>query len=170
MYPNFNEQEECIRLVAETDHSMPIDEVILVRLMLHFNQLYMHHRNQLLKQYHLNETQFISLVLIYFQPFQKIQPSKLSEMLGSSKTNITRISDELERKGWVCKEKIEKDLRAYFLKITPSGEEFIQKFLPTQWQLIRNVFSVVNHEEWATFMQILKKIVSHLEQINNNHS
>lgn len=168
MYPNFNEQEQCIRAVAEkTDNSMPIDEVILVRLMLHFNQLYMNHRNQLLKKHALNETQFIALVLIYFQPSHQLQPSKLSEMLGSSKTNITRVSDELERKGWVERQKIETDRRAYLLKVTATGEEFIKQFLPTQWQLIKDVFSVVSPEEWANFMRILKKVVSHLEDTNN---
>lgn len=168
MYPNFNEQEQCIRAVAETDNSMPIDEVILVRLMLHFNQLYMNHRNHLLKQYQLNETQFIALVLIYFQPLQEIQPSKLSELLGSSKTNITRVSDELEKKGWVKRQKVNTDRRAFLLKVTKQGEEFIRQFLPTQWQLIKNVFSVLNHEEWTDFMRILKKVVVHLEQLNTS--
>ncbi len=167
MKHTFEEQEKLMRKSAA--HSMqplPVDELVLVRLLTNFTQLYKDHRTKLLRQFGFNETQFLALVLIYYQPKQAIQPSNLSEMLGSSRTNITRVSDELEKNGWIERKLMKEDRRAYLLKITTQGIEFLEKFLPNQWKLIHETFAVLSREEQGELLRILRKLTAHIEKVD----
>ncbi len=53
-------------------------------------------RNKMLKAQGINETLFMALITLESQENHSIQPSELSCALGSSRTNATRIADELE--------------------------------------------------------------------------
>ncbi len=50
----------------------------------------------MLKAQGINETLFMALITLESQENHSIQPSELSCALGSSRTNATRIADELE--------------------------------------------------------------------------
>ncbi len=162
----FNEQEKLIRRTAGDKTSlMPVEDLILVRLMTNFTSLYKEHRTRLLQQFGLNETQFLALTLIYYQKNRSIQPSVLSEMLGSSRTNITRVSDDLEKKGWIERQLMKSDRRAYLLNLTVKGVNVLEEFLPHQWKLISDLFSVLTPEESEFLQVILRKLTNHIEQI-----
>ncbi len=162
----FNEQEALIR--GTPNHllaKMPVEDLILVRLMTNFTTIYKTHRAVLLQEYGFSETQFLALTLIYYQKDRAIQPSVLSEMLGSSRTNITRVSDELEQKGWIERQSVLSDRRAYLLKLTSAGIKCLETFLPHQWQFIRHIFSILTPEENQFLQMILRKLTNHIEHI-----
>ncbi|QLB23194.1 hypothetical protein A6B44_08235 [Pasteurella skyensis] len=160
----FDKQLQNMRtMINESNKYAPVDEIVLSRLMLHTNQLFLDNRNRLLKEFGLNHTQFLALVIIYYQPNQEIQPSKLSAILGSSRTNITRISDELEKKDWLFRQLIKEDRRAFSLKLTELGNQFMADFLPNQWKLISETFSILNEQERSDLMKILQKLAMHIE-------
>lgn len=52
----------------------------------------------MLKAQGINETLFMALITLESQENHSIQPSELSCALGSSRTNATRIADELEKR------------------------------------------------------------------------
>lgn len=160
----FTEQAKLIRHTALCHPNIPVNALLLVRSLTHFARLYKEHREQLLKKFHLNETQFLALTLIYYQKEQAIQPSVLSNMLGSSRTNITRVSDELETQSLIERVVMKKDRRAYLLRLTPKGVNFLEAFIPNQWQLIENIFSVLTEEEQQCLENILQKLTNHIEQ------
>ena len=165
MNHSFFDQEELIRQTAAiSTNPMPLEDLVLVRGINHFSQMYKDHRTTLLRQFSLNETQFLALVMIYYQPHSALQPSHLSGMLGSSRTNITRVSDDLEKKGWIERCTMKHDRRAFLLKVTPEGKEFLEKFLPNQWSLIQRIFSVLSEEEHRSLLKILRKLNAHLDE------
>lgn len=165
MNHSFADQETLIRQTAAVSTDpMPLEDLVLVRGMTHFTQLYKEHRTTLLRQFSLNETQFLAFVMIYYQPNHAVQPSHLSGMLGSSRTNITRVSDELEKKGWIERCMMKEDRRAFLLKVTPEGKEFLEKFLPNQWELIERIFSVLSEDEHQALLKILRKLNAHLDE------
>src|SRR5688572_15615347 len=52
-----------------------------------------------LRKHGLNQTTFTALSVLYGSPGYTRKPSELSVFMLSSRTNITRVADELERKG-----------------------------------------------------------------------
>ncbi|MGL4773697.1 MAG: MarR family winged helix-turn-helix transcriptional regulator [Clostridium sp.] len=58
---------------------------------------------------------------------EKMTPMTLSQTMGVSKTIISRIIDQLNKKGYVEKIKDEKDKRSYYVSITEEGKEQINK-------------------------------------------
>lgn len=159
---NFTEIEESIKQCAQSEPDLPLEKVLLLRLLLHSSSSYLEHRNRLLKQFDLNDTLFMALVVLYTQPDQAIQPSKLSDILGSSRTNATRISDELVGRKWIERVVSNSDRRCFELKLTDYGKDFIKERLPQQWQNIHEVFRGISAEEMQQLSAILYKIVANV--------
>ncbi|MGV6989801.1 transcriptional repressor MprA [Testudinibacter sp. P80/BLE/0925] len=159
---NFTEIEESIKQCAQSEPDLPLEKVLLLRLLLHSTSSYLEHRNRLLKQFDLNDTLFMALVVLYTQPNHAIQPSKLSDILGSSRTNATRISDELVGRKWIERVVSSSDRRCFELKLTDYGKDFIKARLPQQWQNIHEVFRGISVEEMQQLSAILYKIVANV--------
>ncbi len=70
-------------------------EILLTRLCMHMQGKLLENRNKMLSA-GINETLFMALITLESQENHSIQPSELSCALGSSRTNATRIADELE--------------------------------------------------------------------------
>ncbi|VEA69657.1 transcriptional repressor MprA [Serratia rubidaea] len=66
---------------------------------MHMQSKLLENRNKMLKAQGINETLFMALITLDAQENHSIQPSELSSALGSSRTNATRIADELENAG-----------------------------------------------------------------------
>ena len=63
----------------------------------------------------------MALITLDAQESHSIQPSELSSALGSSRTNATRIADELEKRGWIERRESDNDRRCLHLHLTPQG-------------------------------------------------
>ncbi|MGQ7115706.1 MarR family transcriptional regulator, partial [Escherichia sp. TWPC-MK] len=59
--------------------------------------------------------------------------SELSCALGSSRTNATRIADELEKRGWIERRESDNDRRCLHLQLTEKGHEFLREVLPPRF-------------------------------------
>lgn len=85
-------------------------------------------RNKMLKAQGINETLFMALITLDAQESRSIQPSELSAALGSSRTNATRIADELEKKGWIERRKATMTAVAYICISLRLGLSFYVNF------------------------------------------
>lgn len=81
-------------------------------------------RNNMLRAQGVNETLFMALMILDTKDSHSIQPSELSAALGSSRTNATRIADELEKNGWIERKESHNDRRCLHLHLTEKGSEF----------------------------------------------
>lgn len=165
MKRTFTEIEQAIRSQAEITPEMPVEHLLLARLLLKVDSDYLEHRNKLLKKEKLNHTLFEAMLIIYAQPEQQIQPSRLSDIMCSSRTNATRVSDELVAKGWVERLDVASDRRAFMLRLTTAGREFLNKIFPKQWELVREIFSILSVQEVETLKSLLLKVDTHLDKM-----
>ena len=156
--------ESVIRQHLEKHPSIPAEQVLLVRLLLHVSNNYLDSRNRLLKEVKLNHTLFEAMIVIYSQPDHQIQPSKLSDILASSRTNATRISDELVNHGWVERHAVAEDRRCFMLKMSAKGIEFLESIFPRQWELMESIFGVLDQKEMKDLYSLLLKISTRLEE------
>ena len=73
----------------------------------------------------LRMTTYSALVLIDSNP--RIRQSELAQMLAMERPNMVLVLDDLEQGGWITRERVETDRRAYALMATLAGKRLCAK-------------------------------------------
>ncbi len=144
---------------------LPRQEVLLTRLqfMIHkkFNELVNHN----LQPYGLNDTVWTALIMIYSSEEKYIYPSDLSQVIVSSRTNVTRLADEMVEKGWIDRTGCASDRRKIILTLTRSGVELIETIIPHQWRLYESIWSEFTGDERKVFDDLQRRLFHKLSQM-----
>ncbi|EAX8405802.1 transcriptional repressor MprA, partial [Salmonella enterica] len=137
----------------------------LTRLCMHMQGKLLENRNKMLKAQGINETLFMALITLESQENHSIQPSELSCALGSSRTNATRIADELEKRGWIERRESDNDRRCLHLQLTEKGQAFLQEVLPPQHHCLHQLWSSLSTAEKDQLEHITRKLLTRLDQM-----
>lgn len=166
--PNLSFQciEEKIRQYASRYEGYPLQAMLMYRMHVHIHHKMQEARNAILKENDINETLFIALLIIDSKPDRVIQPSELSSVLGSSRTHVTRIADELVKQGWIERYSTEEDRRCLFLKLTESGINFLAKISPRQFANLNHVWSALSDEEHIVYEKLSRKLLTKIEELD----
>ncbi|SFM86056.1 MarR family transcriptional regulator, negative regulator of the multidrug operon emrRAB [Izhakiella capsodis] len=167
MESSFTPIERMLNFRASRHKDFPLQEILLTRLCMHMQGKLLENRNKMLKNQGINETLFIALLTLDAQENQRIQPSELSSALGSSRTNATRIADELEKRGWIERRESNNDRRCLHLSLTTKGNEFLQKVLPPQHQSLQLLWDALNGTEKAQLEAITRKLLNRLDKMDS---
>lgn len=89
----------------------------------------------------------------------------LSCALGSSRTNATRIADELEKRGWIERRESDNDRRCLHLQLTEKGQAFLQEVLPPQHHCLHQLWSSLSTAEKDQLEHITRKLLTRLDQM-----
>ncbi|MEX0649088.1 MAG: MarR family transcriptional regulator [Balneolaceae bacterium] len=89
----------------------------------------------------------------------------IGEKLLKSGGNVTMVVDNLERCGYVKREKDPNDRRAVLIHLTGKGETFIKDFFPKHLEKIKAEFSVLSESEKKELSELCKKIGLNKEEI-----
>jgi MarR family transcriptional repressor of emrRAB len=162
--------EQILNSQKNRQQDFPHQEIVLIRLCIHTFSMLLEFRNKLFKQHNINDTLFMALVVLKSQEKQSIQPSELSKALNSSKTNATRVADELEQRGWIERQLNQSDRRSHILVLTSEGKRFLNKILPTQHEQLRQLWSTLSLTEQEQLEATLYKLLHRLEQIDTPNS
>ncbi|MDF7680147.1 transcriptional repressor MprA [Enterobacteriaceae bacterium ESL0689] len=168
MDSSFTPVEQMLKSRASRCHDFPLEEVLLTRLCMHMQGKLLENRNNVLKAQGINETLFMALITLESQDNHRIQPSELSCALGSSRTNATRIADELERRGWIERRESENDRRCLYLQLTDKGHQFLREILPPQHHSLHQLWSALNASEKDQLERIVRKLLARLEQMERD--
>lgn len=165
MESSFTPIEQMLNVRANRHKNFPLHEIILTRLCMHMQGKLLENRNKMLKAQGVNETLFMALITLDAQENQSIQPSELSAALGSSRTNATRIADELEKRGWIERRESDHDRRCLHLHLTEKGNEFLHQLLPPQHQSLQHLWSALSGEEKTQLEDIIRKLLQRLDKM-----
>jgi len=146
----------------------PVRVVLLTRLHMHIQTKLLENRNKMLKDRGLNDTIFNALLTLDACDNQSIQPSELSSALGSSRTNATRVADELQKRGWVERRESDNDRRCLHLHLTDAGYEFLCEILPPQYDSFQEIWGILSSEEQNQLESIYRKLLEHLDTFSYN--
>lgn len=166
MESSFTPIEKMLKFRANKKKNYPLQEIILTRLCMHMQNKLLDTRNKMLKEQGINETLFMALITLDAQEDQSIQPSELSNALGSSRTNATRIADELERRGWINRLESNNDRRCLYLHLTEKGNEFLSQLLPPQHKCLQYLWSSLNEDEKHQLDAIIRKLLHCLDKMD----
>lgn len=136
----------------------PAEELLLGRLLNAAQHRFAETKSRSLAEEGLSETLFHALIALLTAE-EGIQPSELSLMLGASRTSGTRIADELEARGWVCRQGVAEDRRCHRLMLTEQGQAFLTDMLPRQRNRLREIWQPFSSEEREQFMRLLRKVL-----------
>lgn len=167
MDSSFSPIEHMLDLRVQRDKNFPYQEVLLTRLCMHMQGKLLENRNKMLKKQGINETLFMALIILESQENYLIQPSELSSALGSSRTNATRIADELEKRGWIERQECGNDRRCLYLHLTESGLRFLKEVLPPQHSSLHFLWSTLTGEEKSQLELITRKLLTRLDQMDD---
>ncbi|CVG56166.1 Multiple antibiotic resistance protein marR [Serratia marcescens] len=165
MESSFAPIEQMLNFRATRQKDFPYQEILLTRLCMHMQGKLLENRNKMLKAQGINETLFMALITLDAQESHSIQPSELSSALGSSRTNATRIADELEKRGWIERRESDNDRRCLHLHLTPQGEEFLSQLLLPQHQCLHFLWSTLTDDEQKQLEQLTRKLLARLDQM-----
>ncbi len=143
----FTPIEQMLKFRASRHEDFPFQEILLTRLCMHMQGKLLENRNKMLKAQGINETLFMALITLESQENHSIQPSELSCALGSSRTNATRIADELEKRGWIERRESDNDRRCLHLQLTEKGHQFLREVLPPQHNCLHQLWSSLSTSE-----------------------
>ncbi|MGF7036551.1 DNA-binding MarR family transcriptional regulator [Paenibacillus mucilaginosus] len=92
-----------------------------------------------------------------------VNQRELSQRTEKDPTNVTRILDQLERKGWIRRAPHPEDRRAYLLYVTDSGRELNRILAPMEAELIASVLASVDPESERVLREALLSINDHIQ-------
>ncbi|MBZ7752521.1 transcriptional repressor MprA [Raoultella ornithinolytica] len=157
-----------LKFRASRHEDFPFQEILLTRLCMHMQGKLLENRNKMLKAQGINETLFMALITLESQENHSIQPSELSCALGSSRTNATRIADELEKRGWIERRESDNDRRCLHLQLTDKGHQFLREVLPPQHNCLHQLWSSLSTSEKDQLEHITRKLLSRLDQMEED--
>lgn len=148
--------------VSKRMDGMPRQDVVLTRLAyLVFKRLH-DANNDNLAPYGINFSIWTALMLIYSSNDNAINPSDLSNVTVSSRTNITRLVDEMVRNGWAERRLCEEDRRKVTLSLTPEGTRLVEEVLPRQWAHYRRIWGKFTKEEKDLLASLQRKLLDEI--------
>ena len=89
----------------------------------------------------------------------------LAEKLLRSGGNMTLVVDNLQKRGWVKRERQEKDRRVVEIHLTPKGRRLITRIFPEHAKVIARVMSELTPAEQEDLRRIARKLGRGAEQL-----
>lgn len=83
---------------------------------------------------------------------------ELASRTEKDRANVTRLVDQLERKGLVKRVNNPEDRRSIFLHLTEEGKKIVQALIPIEQAFIRNLLKGVSEEELEQFTATIHKL------------
>lgn len=109
----------------------------------------------------------LSPILVLFE-LQQNGPRKHSELansLGYTAGALTNIANRLIKSGYANRKRDEDDRRIVRLELTDIGEDLLKEAQLKGQELRKEVFEQLSQEELNQFLDIHKKLLNHLENI-----
>jgi DNA-binding MarR family transcriptional regulator len=91
-----------------------------------------------------------------------ISATRLSSEIGHDMGALTRVVDELERRGYVKRERSRRDRRAVEIAITPAGRQQAQDARRVLVELLNQLVAPFTSEEVDTLISLLHRLMLHL--------
>ncbi|WP_110111658.1 MarR family transcriptional regulator [Bacillus sp. CGMCC 1.16541] len=120
------------------------------------------HVHKLIQQHGMNPTEFAVLELLYHKGKQPLQQIGGKILLASG--SITYVIDKLEKKEYLTRVACPNDRRVTYAEVTEQGKKVMESMFPSHERRIHDLLSVLEDEEKATAIELLKKLGHHASE------
>ncbi|WP_049623361.1 MarR family transcriptional regulator [Frateuria defendens] len=164
MSSSFQPTEQRLAVTRRRHPAFPYHSAVLVRLVKHIYKRVHDDTNLLLKPWGINHPEYNLLMMLYGTEDNALYASQLSEAAGEKSANITRLTNELCRKGLIERSLDEGDRRKVALSLTEQGLATIESFLPAMRGLLDQQASGLTEAEMTQLRRLLKKFLDQLDR------
>lgn len=84
--------------------------------------------------------------------------SEIASITSKDKTNVTRILDVLQKKGYIERVPAKRDRRSIAIQLSGSGQKLIDDLMPHIEAVNKSFRKDVDDKEFAVFLKVLDKI------------
>lgn len=150
--------------MAKSLPDMPMPGVVMVRL-LRISVFGMgNFFEPVFRAQELSEHSFHVLCLLVSNSSGIASPSELSEMVGTSRGNMTHIINSLEKAEYVSRKVSNQDARRHSIAITEAGRRKVNDMVPKIVDPINQAFSGLSQDEMTQLDALLRKLITSFDQ------
>lgn len=143
---------------------LPMPQTVMVRLVRILASSMTGYFEPVFRKAGLSENIFHVLCLLLAAENGQASPGELSELIGTSKANTTRILDQLIEEGLVSRTVDAMDARRHVIEITPHGRQIASETVPKMLEPLLQAFSGLSPDEFATFNTLIEKMILSLDK------
>ncbi|MDB5577842.1 MAG: MarR family transcriptional regulator [Bradyrhizobium sp.] len=144
--------------------TLPIAETVMVRLMrigvVGLGQFF----EPVFRDIGLTESSLHVLCLLVANERGQASPSELSDLVGTSRANMTRILDALIADKLVLRSSEGRDARRAVIQVTPQGRAIADRAIPRIVEPLRIAFSDLSRDEFAQLETLLRKAIKSFDK------
>ncbi|HAX3083351.1 TPA: MarR family transcriptional regulator [Escherichia coli] len=144
------------------DQTYPAQESLLIHLYIRVSERIQAVIERELSEYGINTSAFMVLAILYISDDYCQPPSVLHKELYFSRTNITHITDKLQKKNIVKRINNKNDRRGKYVCLTQNGILLAQKLINIQSVILRKIWEGVSDDEIRMFESINKKLLTNV--------
>jgi MarR family transcriptional repressor of emrRAB len=138
---------------------LPMVETVMVRVVRSVAAEMTDFFEPVFREIGLSENAFHVLCLLLAAEDRQLSPSDLSDLVGTSRANITKIIESLAVSGYASRHEVKHDGRRQVIAITESGKAAALAVLPKLSRPLKMAFSSLTAEEMAQLDALLRKVV-----------
>lgn len=112
----------------------------------------------------LGEHSFHVLCLLVASESGRASPGELTELVGTSRANMSRILDELLADNLISRTVQARDGRRHYISITAAGRKRVREAVPKLVEPLNRAFSDLSAEEFALLDQLMRKLIISLDK------
>jgi MarR family transcriptional repressor of emrRAB len=161
---NIQAVEGAMRRVAQRHEDLPVELILLSRLLVGLGRDLSANADELLRSHGLAEGELRVLMLLYGQPDGTANPGSMAAHTAHSPANITRIADGLVERGLITRLPSTADRRCVTLRLTRRGEALVRTLLPKVSERTRRTFGWLSPAEVGELTGQLRRIADALAE------
>jgi len=157
--------EAGVRRVAERHGDLPVELLVLSRLLVGLGRDLAANADELFREHDLNESDMRVLMQLFGREDGTANAGDLVASAAQSPANITRIADSLVERGLITRQPGVADRRCVLLRITRRGEHLVRSMLPRVSEHARRTFGALGPAEVRRLTADLRRIAATLAEI-----
>lgn len=138
---------------------LPMGGTVLIRLLRISNYGLTSFFEPLFRTMDLGEIEFHVLCLLLAAENGTASPSELTELVGTTRANMTRILDNLTQGKWVDRKASNRDGRRQVIAINAAGRRKVRDMAPKVASAVALGFSSLTDKEADTLDTLLRKVI-----------
>jgi MarR family transcriptional repressor of emrRAB len=163
------ELSENLEFLRDRLPDMPINAIMLSRLMVQLGRTMAAVLEQQIKPLGLSEPEFRVLASLFAQAESGAHPTDLCVKTSQSPANMSRISDALVSRDLITRGPSALDRRKMVLRITETGEQLVRQLMPRLYPTLRDMFLDFSEDEQLQLAEQLKRLGANVEKALLHH-
>lgn len=152
--------KEILTYQKKRDLDYPLQEHYLTQLCMRMNYKMKQTLSMVLNDYRINEAMFMMMIILSNQNGNSVSPSDISHILDCTRTNVTRITDALEKKD-IYNASTATMTAGLYIQLTDKGTGLLQSVTDAQKRHLKNMWSVLSETEITQLEHLNRKLLQH---------